>query len=224
MTTSDLDQISYCPFHEGPICSACELTTCDLHLPTAPHRCGLLAYKAATANARSDELDWKTLGEMLGYEPKQVELMAKQAYEILRQIAVQDQVSAQWSLLRNARSCVVCNREAIIFDKGWAWCSEDCKKWLPPEAVEAEAKWGTWFRRLLAQWRNLNLRTIERLTGLSRETVRWLLWQHLGWLDESFDEFSKRAEPLVRNPRIPQVSEILKRVEAAERWRAEDAE
>lgn len=221
MTTSDLGQVSYCPYHEGPICSPCGLTTCDLHLPSAPFCCGLIAFKAATANARSEELDWKKLGELLGYEPKQVELMAKQAYEILRQLAVQDQVPAQWSLLRNAKCCVVCNREATIFDQGWGWCSDDCYRWLPPAAVEAEARWGTWFRRLLAQWRNLNLKTIERLTGLNRETVRWLLWQHLGWQDESFDEFSQRGEPLVRNPRIPKVTEILKRVEAADKWGVE---
>jgi hypothetical protein len=129
-------------------------------------------------------------------------------------------VPAEWSLLRNSKRCVVCDREATIFEGGWGWCSEDCHQWLPAQAVEAEARWGTWFKKLLTQWRQLNVRTIERLTALNKDTIRWLLWQHLGWGDDDREpnQWLRCNEPLVPNPCIPCVKEILQRIEAAEQW------
>lgn len=218
--TSDLDALCYCPFHEGPIVSPCELEQCDLWIGKHHLNCGFVAYREHHASEGSEELSWDALGQILGYEGKEVEHLSKQAYEILRQLAVQEQVPAEWSLLRNSKRCVVCGREATIFEDGWGWCSEDCQQWLPAAAVEAEFKWGTWFKKLLTQWRQLNIRTIERLTGLNKDTIRWLLWQHLGWGDDESEpnQWLRCDEPLVPNPSIPCVKEILKRIDAAEQW------
>lgn len=218
--TNDLEALCYCPFHEGPIVSPCELEQCDLWINKHHLKCGYVAYREHHASEGSEELSWDALGQILGYEGREVEHLSKQAYEILRQLAVQEQVPAEWSLLRNSKRCVVCNAEATIFEEGWGWCSDDCYQWLPPAAVEAEARWGTWFRKLLTQWRQLNVRTIERLTGLGKDTIRWLLWQHLGWGDDENEpnRWLRCDEPLVPNPRIPPVKEILRRIEAAEQW------
>jgi len=230
MTTSDRDNVTYCPFHEGPIVEPCQLEQCDLHLARHPLRCGFVGYRDKAGD--SEELTWKQIGELLGFEAKEVEHLSKQAYEILRQLAVQDQVPAEWSLLRNSKRCIVCNacliqqqedeeKEDPIFEQGWGWCSQTCYQWLPPAAVEAEARWGTWFRKLLGQWKQLNVKTVERLTGLNRETVRWLLWQHLGWDADTradHNHWVKQDQPLVPNPKIPRVKEIMRRIEAADQW------
>lgn len=252
--TSDLEDLHYCPFHEGPIVSPCGLEQCDLWIAKHLLNCGYVAYRERHKSEGSDELSWETIGNILGYEGKEVEHLAKQAYEILRQLAVQDQVPAEWSLLRNSKRCVVCNRPLAepepeveeadpeellepeeeeqplepeetedkpqpIFERGWGWCSEQCYQWLPPAAVEAEARWGTWFKKLLSQWRQLNVKTIERLTGLNKDTIRWMLWQHLGWGDGTEpNQWLKCEQPLVPNPRLPRVKEILQRIEAADQW------
>lgn len=217
---TDLDTLCYCPFHEGPVVSPCELTQCDFWVSCHHLKCGYVAYREHHAHEGSEELSWESIGQILSHDARQVEHLSKQAYEILRQIAVQDQVPAEWSLLRNSRRCVVCDQAATQFEAGWGWCSEDCYQWLPPAAAEAEARWGTWFRKLLAQWRQLNLRTIERLTGLKRDTVRWLLWQHLGWEDNGPEtkRWLRHSHPLVPNPKIPRVKEIVRRIAAAEQW------
>jgi len=257
--TNDLDALCYCPFHEGPVVSPCALEQCDLWITKHPLNCGFVAYREHHASEGSEELSWEALGQILGYEGKEVEHLSKQAYEILRHLAVQEQVPAEWSLLKNSKRCVVCNRSLVkeeaeveeadetedptdveevvepveeteedaeteeiepIFELGWGWCSEKCYQWLPPAAVEAEARWGIWFKKLLTQWRQLNVRTIERLTGLKQDTIRWLLWQHLGWGDDENEpnRWLRCNEPLVPNPRIPCVKEILRRIEAAEQW------
>jgi hypothetical protein len=199
--------------------SPCELEPCDFWIKQHRLNCGYVAYREHHASEGSEEMSWDALGKLLGYEGREVEHLSKQAYEILRQLAVQEQVPAEWSLLRNSKHCVVCNKPAEIYENGWGWCSEDCAQWLPPAAVEAEARWGTWFRKLLTQWRQLNVRTIERLTGLNKDTIRWLLWQHLGWGDGTeSNQWLRCNEPLVPNPRIPCVKEILRRIDAAEQW------
>lgn len=226
MTTSDLDDLFYCPFHEGPIVSPCELEQCDLWIARHHLKCGYVAYREHHQSEGSEELSWEAIGTILGYEGKEIEHLSRQAYEILRQLAVQDQVPAEWSLLRNSKRCVVCNKpltpdgeEKPIFELGWGWCSETCYQWLPPAAAEAEARWGTWFKKLLAQWRQLNVKTIERLTGLDKDTIRWLLWQHLGWCDcQESNRWTKCDAPLVPNPSVPCVKEILRRIDAAEQW------
>jgi len=215
-----MEEIFYCPFHEGPIVSPCQLKQCDLWVNYHALNCGYVAYRESVGTEGSEEISWEALGKILGYESREVEHLSKQAYEILRQVAVQEQVPAEWSLLRNSKSCVVCNKPAEIFENGWGWCSENCYQWLPPAAVEAESRWGTWFRKLLTQWRQLTVKTIERLTGLNRDMIRWLLWQHLGWdhcKDEN-NELLQSEAPLVPNPRIPPVAEILRRIETAEQW------
>jgi len=264
--TSDLDALHYCPCHEGPIVSPCALEQCDLWINKHPLNCGYVAYREHLKEG-SEELSWDTIGQILGYEGKEIEHLAKQAYEILRQLAVQEQVPAEWSLLKNSKRCVVCNRSLVkaseeaeaggeeaeadevadeveteipadeveteveveadadevaiepIFERGWGWCSEKCYQWLPPAAVEAEARWGTWFKKLLSQWRQLNVKTIERLTGLNKDTIRWLLWQHLGWENsQESNRWIRCEQPLVPNPRLPCVKEILERIEAAQQW------
>jgi hypothetical protein len=218
--TSDLDTLCYCPFHEGPNVASCELEQCDLWVAKHHLKCGYVAYREHHAAEGSEELSWDALGAILGYEGREAEHLSRQAYEILRHLAVQDQVPAEWSLLRNSKRCVVCDKPAEIYENGWGWCGDDCYQWLPPAAVEAEARWGTWFRKLLTQWRQLTVRTIERLTGLNKDTIRWMLWQHLGWGDgeDEPNRWLRCDEPLVPNPRIPCVKEILRRVEAAEQW------
>jgi hypothetical protein len=218
--TTDLDALCYCPFHEGPVVSSCELTQCDFWISKHHLKCSYVAYREHHAHEGSEELSWDSIGQILGHDARQVEHLSKQAYEILRQLTVQEQVPAEWSLLRNSKRCVVCNQVATRFESGWGWCSEDCYQWLPPEAAEAEARWGTWFRKLLMQWHQLNLRTIERLTGIKRDTVRWLLWQHLGWEDNSPEtkRWLRHSEPLVPNPKIPRVKEIVRRISAAKKW------
>jgi hypothetical protein len=259
--TIDLEGVFYCPFHEGPVVVPCGLEQCDLWVTKHHLNCGYVAYREFLAEEGSDELSWETIGKILGYESKEIEHLAKQAYEILRQLTVQEQVPAEWSLLRNSKRCVVCNRplevqrepveaeegleleedpeppveeevsveevseeeeisiEQPIFEQGWGWCSERCHQWLPTAAVEAEARWGTWFKKLLSQWRQLNVKTIERLTGLNKDTIRWLLWQHLGWENsQETNQWIRCEQPLVPNPRIPCVKEIVQRIDAAEQW------
>jgi hypothetical protein len=169
-----------------------------------------------------EELEWDVIGQLLGIPAIEAEEITSQSYELLRQQAAQADTPPQWTLLRNSGRCVVCDREIVIMENGWGWCSDDCYQWLPPAAVEAEARWGVAFHTLLDRWKKLNLRTLERMLGLDRQTLRWLIWQHLGFMEENPSHWRKQEEELVTNPKIPSPKQLLERITTAQGWRGDE--
>jgi len=195
------------------------LTQCDVWTENHRLRCAYLAYREHMTGAPGEELEWDVIGLLLGIPAIEAEEITSQAYELLRQQAAQADIPPQWSLLRNSGRCVVCDREAVISENGWGWCSDECYQWLPPPAVESESRWGVPFSVLLDRWKSLNLRTLEKMLGLDRQTLRWLIWQHLGHMGEKPTRWLRQEEALVNNPKIPSADQLIERLNAARFWR-----
>jgi hypothetical protein len=215
------DEWVECPFHQGPILDPCTLIQCDLWLEDQPAHCLFLAYKQFLRDEGSSDLDWEQLGRLLGLSSECAESLATEAYEFLRIQHVKDNVSAQWSLLHTDARCVVCGRQAIIQERGWGWCSDACYCWLPPSAAEVEAQWGIWFREILGFWKKISPKLLEKVMGLNREIIRWMLWQHVGYDPEVQNAkkwVKRRQPPFLPNPKIPKVDELTERINQSENW------
>jgi hypothetical protein len=189
-----------------------------------PKKCLFVAYQDFLREESPSDLDWEKVGRVLGLSASDAESLATEAYEFLRVQHVQDHVSAQWSLIKTEAYCVVCGRQAVIKEKGWGWCSDNCYRWLPPSAADTEAQWGVWFREVLEHWKNVSPKILERVTGLNRGMIRWMIWQHLGYDPETQDtkRWVKRKQPLLPNPKIPKVEELIERLTVSDSWKKND--
>jgi hypothetical protein len=209
--------MSKCPWHAGKIVAPCSLSTCEFYAPGHPLHCGFAAYqKLARSLKTNEEVSWETLADWLAVDKETLERHAQKAYAELKRAGIENFFLGSVAPVRQTRYCVVCARPAILIDGEFAYCSAACKTYLPSEALEAEIAWEHPIAELLNYLQNFDYRTATRYMKISKETYASLLWQHLGVVSEDLGQ--PRKKKAMHNPRLPDRTQLLRRLHASRLW------
>lgn len=211
--------MSKCPWHAGKVVIPCTLSGCDFFAQGHPLHCGFVAYqKIATTLKNNEEISWDILGTWLDVSPTALEQQAKEAYTALKRTGIEHFFLGSLIPVEQTRFCVVCEKPASLTEGAYAYCSTECKAFLPPEAVKAEKTWEHPFATLLRYLQPFDFKTVLRYVKVSKDLYASLLWKHLGTLAKGVAAPPKKKQ-ITAHPRLPSREELIRRVQLSRLWR-----
>lgn len=204
-------EINYCPFHKGPIIRPCKLKKCDLWINSHKYKCILYALKSTRTGATKAEV----LSNVFKLNKEEITHILNKAYDILKIRSIQQSAKSGYIFGARRGRCIVCGRKRgqYIEINGIKWCSNKCMTWLPYHAVLLENKFGYCLRDILFNWQNLKLTALARTTGLKKDQIVDLLWQHIGKRTKTVN-----IKKLRRPPDLISKKELITRIKLSKLW------
>jgi len=207
-----------CIFHEAPLSTPCQITSCDLWVESCKFCCGYVSYLTLLTTTE-EEPSLPQIAAALGIDPDCFAKEVDQAYRELRKSRLTEIIRPKWSRVKNERRCSVCGGVATFTEGGWGYCSARCRSWAPPCVLNAEMSIGAALSDLFLK-RRPKTRDIMAITGLDRTTAKNVLWQFAGIApEENPKRWRKAHAPLIPNPSIPSAEELQNRISKSRLWK-----